>query len=175
VGQIGCHHSTTSWTFRPSCVDRQIESRKFDLGASADSRIVEARCDHRDPHFAVCHLLVDHGSEDDIRIFVGGFLDQGRGLVDLEEREVLSTRDVDQHTVSAFDREIFEQRARDRGARGVDRPRVAGRAAGAQQSHTPLVQDRADVREVEVDQTVDRNQIRDTPNGVEENLVRQSK
>src|SRR5438105_12966905 len=56
---------------------------------------VEAGRDHRDLDLFL-HLRVDRRAEDDLRILVGGLRDDLRGLVDLEDGQVLAARDVDQ-------------------------------------------------------------------------------
>ena len=70
-------------------------------------------------------LLVDHGAEDDVRVLVRRLLDQRRGLVDLVQRQVGAAGDVDQHAARAVDRDVLEQRARDR--RAARRPRRGSR------------------------------------------------
>ncbi len=61
---------------------------------------VEARGDDRDPDL-VAEGIVDHRTEDDVRFGMGGVRDQlGRG-VDLEQTEIGTTRDVQQHALGA--------------------------------------------------------------------------
>src|SRR4051794_11652937 len=80
-------------------------------GAAAAGAI-EARRDHRDADL-VAELLVDDGAEDDVRVRIGGGVDELGRLIDLEQAEVLAARDVEQDAGGALDG-LLEQRRGDR-------------------------------------------------------------
>ena len=60
--------------------------------------------------YLLAHRLVDHGPEDDVRVFVGFLLNERRRLVDLVKTQTRTTGDVDQDTACTLDRDVFEQR-----------------------------------------------------------------
>src|SRR6202030_989488 len=64
--------------------------------------VLEAGGAHRDAD-VVLLLLVDDGAEDDVRIAVGRVLDDLRRLVDFEEAQVATARDVEQDSRRAVD------------------------------------------------------------------------
>ena len=64
----------------------------------------------------VAHGVVDDRAEDDVRVGVGGALDDLGRLVDLEEAEVAAAGDVQQDAGGALD-VLLQQRAGDRGLR----------------------------------------------------------
>src|SRR5437773_2439486 len=70
-------------------VDRLVD-------APQRARLVEARRDDADLH-VVLHALVDDRAEDDVRLGVCGRVDDLRGLVHLEEREVRPAGDREEH------------------------------------------------------------------------------
>src|SRR6267142_5170899 len=67
-----------------------------DLRGAAPARTVRAESgrDHGDAHL-VRKRLVDHRAEDDVRVLVRSSGDDLRGLVDLEETDLLAARDVE--------------------------------------------------------------------------------
>src|SRR5215472_7359981 len=66
----------------------------------ADASLVEASRDHGDAHL-VAERVVDDGSEDDVGVGRRRVGDKLRGLVDLEQAEVRTTLDGQQHAVRA--------------------------------------------------------------------------
>ena len=85
--------------------------------------VVEARGDHGDAD-VVAERRVDDRAEDDVRLRVGGRVDQLGGLVDLEQAEVVAAGDVEQDAGGALDG-LLQQRAGDRGLGGLGRARLA--------------------------------------------------
>src|SRR5437867_5751669 len=84
---------------------RQID----DLAAAADRFLLggEARRDDRHADL-VRELRIDDGAEDDVRLLVGGFLDDPRRLLDLVDRQVGATGEVDQDATRALDRRLVQ-------------------------------------------------------------------
>ena len=89
-------------------------------------RLFEAGRDDCDLHF-VLHLLVEHRAEDDVRVFVGGALDDGRSLVDLGQPQRAGAGNVDEDAARAVDGSGFEQR-RGNGACAASLARFSPRA-----------------------------------------------
>ena len=62
------------------------------------------------------HLDADHtfqafiesGTDDDVGVLIGIFANAGRGLVDLEQPEVLAAADGDYEATGALDRGVFD-------------------------------------------------------------------
>src|SRR5687767_8265480 len=90
---------------------------------------VEARRDDADLHIAA-HALVDDRAEDDVRLGVRGSVDDLRGFVHLEEREVRAAGDGEEHAARAVDR-LLEERRHDRLTRRVRGARLACAVADA--------------------------------------------
>ena len=132
---------------------------------------LEAGRDDGDAHL-VAERLVDDRPEDDVRVGVGGRLRHRDGLVDLAEREVRPAGDVDEEPGRAVERHVLEERRADRRLHRLDRPLLAGGAAGPHERHPLLAHDGPDVGEVDVDEPVHRDDVRDALHGVEEHLVR---
>src|SRR5215216_8036618 len=82
--------------------------------------LVEARCNDGHAH-PLTVVLVDNGTEDQVRVLVGSVVDDLRRLVDLEESEVGAARDIQYDPCRPVDTG-FEQRARDRRLRGLGAP-----------------------------------------------------
>src|SRR5919106_648932 len=120
---------------------------------------LEAGGDHGHPH-AVPHTVVDDSPEDDVRALVGGALDDLGRLVDLEQAEVASAGDVEEDPGRALDR-LLEQRARHGVLGGLGGAVLARRLPDAHQRGPGVLHDRADVGEVEVDETGRRDQVGD--------------
>jgi hypothetical protein len=70
--------------------------------------VVETGSNDRDAGL-VAEGVVDHGTEDDVRLGVGDLLDQARGFVDLEQAEVGTALDGQQDAVGTIDGS-FQQR-----------------------------------------------------------------
>src|SRR5690606_1194837 len=83
------------------------------------------------------------------------------GFVDLEQGEVRTAGDVDQHAAGALHRDIVEQRIGDRPLGGFDGAMVAVGLAGAHHGLAHLAHHRTDVGEVEVDQAGHDHQVGD--------------
>src|SRR3954470_10342510 len=138
-------------------------------GEAAAARAVEARGDHRHADL-VAELLVDDGAEDDVRVGVRRRVDQLGGLVDLEQPEVLAARDVERDAGGALDG-LLEQRRGDRGLGRLGRAALTGGRADAHERRAGVLHDRADVGEVEVDKTRDRNEVRDALHALAQDVV----
>ena len=117
-------------------------------------------------------VLVDDRAEDDVRLLVGGVLDQGERLVDLVQRHVAAAGDVDQDAGRAVDA------GRPRAAGELiacciarQRALVARGAAGAHQRAALVAHDRLHVGEVDVDEAVVLDEVADALHGVEQHLV----
>src|SRR5262245_553815 len=93
------------------CGGRMVADRTRAMALGAV--LAEAGGDDRDADL-VAHRFVDDGAEDDVGVLVGLFLHQGGGLVHLVQREARPARDVDQHAARAVDRDVLQERARDR-------------------------------------------------------------
>jgi len=70
-----------------------------------DSRALEAGGYDGDAQ-VVFHVGVDYRAEDEVDIGMGGFLNDGGSLIDLEEGEVASTGDVEENTAGTVDGDI---------------------------------------------------------------------
>ncbi len=119
---------------------------------------------------ALAHRVVDDCAEDDVRIRVGGSGHDLRGLVHFREPELTPTRDVEEDSGRAVERGL-EQRRRDRRAGGLDRPVLALRDADSHHRRACIPHDRAHVREVEVDETRDGDEIGDALDALPEDVV----
>ena len=145
---------------------RRVVSRAV-LGLMA---VVKAGGDHGDPDL-VAERVVDDGAEDDVRVRVGGALDDLGRLVDLEQAEVVAAGDVEQDPGRALRPTPPAAATRWRSwpprRPGSRRPAIADphqRAAG-------VVHDRAHVGEVEVDQPGDGDQVGDALNALAQDVV----
>ena len=148
-------------------------SRRPKRGSASDVRPgrgrVEAGRDHRHAQH-VAGVLVDDRPEDHVAVVVGGLADDPGGLVDLEQAQVGSARDVEQHAGGAGHGRL-EQRRRDRGLRRLGGPVLARRRADAHQRRAGVLHDRADVGEVEVDQPGHRDQVGDALHALAQDVV----
>src|SRR5262249_58078240 len=93
-----------------------IPARAALATGAAPGTVVKAGADHRYAH-VVGHALVDHRAEDDVGVRVGRVLDDLRGVVDLEQAEILPAGDVQQDARRPVDG-FLQQRRGDRGPRG---------------------------------------------------------
>src|SRR5258706_456295 len=71
-------------------------------------------------------VRVDDGAEDDVGVFGRGFLNERRGCVDIEQREVGPAGDVDEDAGGAGDADVLQQRRRDGLLRRLDGAALAG-------------------------------------------------
>ena len=125
-----------------------------------------------DGHLDRARLVpIDHGAEDDVRVGVGGFLNDVRRLGDLVQGHVLSARDVDQDALRAVDRRVFQQRRGDGALRRFHRAMLALGDAGAHQRHAHAGHDGLDVGEVQVDLAGYRDQIGDALDRLAQDVV----
>ena len=60
--------------------------------------VLEARGDDGDLH-GVLHVVILHGAEDDVGIFMSGLLNDARGFVDFMQREARTAGNVDQNSL----------------------------------------------------------------------------
>ena len=132
--------------------------------------LVQAGRDDRHPDL-VAEGVVDDRAEDDVRVDRGRVGDELSGLVDLEQAEVRTALDGQEHAVRAVDARL-EQRARDGHLGRRDRAVVAARGAGAHQRRAGAGHDRLDVGEVQVDQPGRGDQVGDPLDTGEQHLVR---
>src|SRR5215208_311146 len=110
-------------------------------------------------------------AEDDVGVGVRGLGHGLRRLVHLVEREVATARDRQEDRMRAVHLGL-EQRRLDRMRGGIHRARLARAHADPEQSGAGLGHDRSDVREVEVDQARERDQVRDALDALAQDVVR---
>src|SRR6266511_3459452 len=101
------------WMFRQALLKLAEEARRLERVAVADrggpvTGHPEPGGDHRDPDLAG-QTLVDRGAEDDVRLLCGGLADNFRGLVHLEQREVVPARDGEKDSPCADDLGVDER------------------------------------------------------------------
>ena len=132
--------------------------------------MIEARRDHGDLDRSGHPVVVD-AAELDLGLRVGGLLNDRRRLVDLVERQVRPSRDVDQNAARAFDRRVFQQRRGDGGLSGVDRAVLPFRHGGPHERPPHIRHDLLDVGEVEVDLSRTIDQIRDSLDRLAQHVV----
>src|SRR6476659_5874599 len=82
-------------------------------------RVTESGSDDGYADF-IGHSFVDHSAENDISIVVSFFLDPRHRFIDLMQAEVGTAGDIDQNAARALNRDILEQRTRDRLLRRFD-------------------------------------------------------
>src|SRR6188472_464787 len=99
--------------------------------------------------YLVPECVIDDGTEDDVRVLMGGALDQVGGSRLLEQPKIGATRDGEQHAVSAVDAGLQQWRRHRRfGSR--TRPVLATRRADAHQRRTCIRHDGLHVGEVQI-------------------------
>ena len=135
----------------------------------APALLAEPRRHDRHPNLVV-ELLVDHRTEDDVRVGVSGIGDRLGGLVDLPQREVRAAGDRQQDRARTLHRGV-QQRRRCSLQRRIDRARLADAHPDAKQRAARLAHDRADVGEVEVDQTRERDEVGDALHALAEHVI----
>ena len=143
--------------------------RRSSLRTDGRLAAVESGGDDGDAHL-VAEGVVDDGTEDDVRLGVHGLLHEARGVVDLEDAEVRSALDRQQHAVRAVDARL-EQRGCDGQFGGLDRAVGAAAGADAHEGGAGALHDRLDVGEVEVDEAGRRDQVGDALHAGEQHLV----
>src|SRR5581483_835025 len=132
---------------------------------------VEARGDDRHADFTL-HGRLMHGAEDDLGIVADGVVDDLVDLMHFAEGQIRAAGDVDEHAGRAGDRDVVEQRRRDRLLRRLHRSILAAADAGAHERAAAGLHDGAHVGEVDVNETGDADERRDTLRRVQQDLVR---
>ncbi len=140
-----------------------------------DARLVgiDPRRHHAHAHFAF-HRIRERRTENDIRFRVHLVADAVHRFVHLEQRQIRPAGDVHQHRARAFERHIVEQRVADRRFRRLQRAAVAGCFAGAHHRLAHFAHHRADIREVEVDETRFHDQIRHPAHAAMQHFIREA-
>ncbi len=116
-------------------------------------RLPKTGGNHRHPDFLV-HRLINHHAPDDIGIFMGLFLNERGGFVNLIQGHVLAAGDIDEKAPCPFNGDVFQQGAGDRLLGCFDRPALSRGNAGSHQRHPRLRHDGPDIGKVEVDDPV---------------------
>ena len=97
-------------------------------------------------------------------------MDHLGGLVELEQAQVAGTRDVEEDAAGALDGGL-QQRAGDGVAGGVQGPTLAGGLAHAHQSGAGVCEHHLHIGEVSVDEARRGDQVRDSLNALEQDLI----
>src|SRR5699024_6029831 len=118
----------------------------------------------------VAEGVVDHRTEDDVRLRVRGLLHQAGRFVDLEQAQVAAALDGQQHPVRTIDAG-FQQRRGDGQLGGLYSTVVAPGGADPHQGAAGALHHRLHVGEVQVDQTGGGDQVRDALHTGEQHLV----
>ena len=139
------------------------------LDAAQRPRVVETGGDDADLD-VVLHPLVDDRAEDDVRLGIRRGVDDLRGLVHLEQRQVRSTGDREENTARAVDG-LLEQRRHDRLTSGIGRARLAGAVADAHKGRSGVGHDRLHVGEVEVDETGHGDEVADALHALAQDVI----
>ncbi len=119
--------------------------------------IIKARGDDGALHLTGV-VFIDQRTEDDVRIGRGGLGDDARGFINFKHAQIVATRDVEQDTLGTVDAD-FEQGAIDRGARGFSGTIITRAVPDAHEGRAGILHNRFHVREVDVDESVARDQI----------------
>ena len=137
--------------------------------ATSDRLGVEAGGDDRHPHL-VSQGTVDHVSDDDVGLGVDGLAHQVGGLVHLEQTQVGTALEEEQHAVGAVDRGL-QQRRGDGLLGGRDRAPLTGGRADTHERAAGALHDGLDVVEVDVDETGGRDELGNALDTLKKNLV----
>src|SRR5271170_863180 len=132
--------------------------------------VAETRGDYGDFH-GLLHGVVHHRAENDVGIFVGGFLDDGRSFVHFLQAEAGGAGDIDQDSLRALNAIIFEQRAIDGAIRGVNGAIGAGSDGGAHHGVTLAGHNRFHVGEIAIDDAGNGDDVRNALHGLAQNIV----
>src|SRR6266700_2436196 len=130
---------------------------------------VEPGGDHGDPDL-VAQRVVDHGAEDDVGLRVRRVGDQLGRVVDLEQAQVRTAGDGQQHAARPV-HALLQQRAGDRVLRRVYGPVVPAGTADAHERAAGPAHHALDVGEVQVDQARRGDQVGDALDTGEQYLV----
>src|ERR1700686_4790045 len=118
----------------------------------------------------VAEVLVDDGAEDDVGVGVGGVLNYLRGLVYLEQAEILAAGDVEQDASGTLDG-LLQKRRGDGDLGGLGGAVFARGGADAHQRGAGGVHDRAHIGEVQVDEPGDRDEVGDALDALAQHVV----
>jgi len=91
------------------------------------------------------------------------FLNDGRRFVNFVQRKARAAANVDENSLRALNRIVFEQRAGDGAIRGVHRAIRSGRNGGAHHGITLAAHDRFHVCKVAIDDAGHGNDVRNVP------------
>ena len=135
---------------------------------------LEARGNHGDLD-GVFHRVVLHGAENDVGVFVRGFLDDARGFVNFVQREAGAAGNIDEDALRALNGIVFEERAGDSAVGGVNgaiRARTHGRA---HDRVTLAVHNGFHVGEIAIDDAGHGDDVGDALHGLAKNVVGDAK
>src|SRR5262249_15955372 len=99
-------------------------------------------------------------------------MDDAGSLADLVQQEVMTAGNVDEHATGSLNGTFLEQPARNRLLSGFNGAVLTARVAGTHQSHTHAVHHGFNVGKIQIDQTWHDDQVRNTLNGLAQNIVR---
>src|SRR6188472_4373789 len=101
------------WRCRPSLMVAEIGSSAYARLSPRRLTALESSCDDRDSNF-VTECVIDHRSEDDVRVLVRSSLDQICGSGDLEQTKIRTACNGQQHTMGTFDAGLEQRRGHGR-------------------------------------------------------------
>src|SRR5262249_39624217 len=145
----------------------------YDMGCRNSGRLpwmIESRSDYGNLHF-VLHPLIENRGEDDVRFSIGRIVDDAGCFADLMQQQVLTPRDVDQNASGSLDRAFFQKAAGDGFFRCFNGPILSTSRTCAHQSHSHPRHHGPHVREIQIDESWNRDQIRNALNGLTKNVV----
>src|SRR5438874_619043 len=132
--------------------------------------LLEARGDHRD-FYGVLHGVVLYRAKNDVGVFVRGFLNDGRGLVNLVERQAGAAGDVDENALRALDGIVFEEWTGDGAVGRVNGAIRTGAHGRAHHRVTLAMHDGFHVGKVAIDDARHGDDVGDALHGLAENVV----
>ena len=104
------------------------------------------------------HRGIVHRTEDDLGFVTRGVVNRLADLRHFTERQVLAARDVDEHARRTGDRDVVEQRARNRLLRRFHRAVLAAPLAGPHQRRAAILHHGTDVRKIYIDEPGDTDE-----------------
>src|SRR5208337_3453446 len=107
----------------------------------------------------------------DIRVFVGGLLNDAGGFMNFLQGERRASANVDQNALRALNGIIFQQGAGDGAIGGVDGAVRAGSDSGAHHGITLAMHDGFHVGKIAIDDAGDGDDIRNALHGLAQNVV----
>src|ERR1700723_622117 len=134
------------------------------------SDFAEACCAHRDFH-GFLHGVILHGAENNVRVFVRGFLDDRRCFVNFLETKRRGAGNVDQNTLRALNAIIFQQRAVDGAIGGIHGAVRAGSDGSAHHRVTLAGHDGFHVGEIAIDDAGNGDDVADALHRLAQNIV----